>query len=198
MNLSTHNKLAMLYREFYNKEDLPTNLCSYFWLSLIAVICTPLIWPALLINKLLAPFKWVTRDWGSEIYPHYTRGYRHGIPTIIGLIINILLFLLGIVFTKLFYGNMLQFMSPFKWYINGLLGIGLGILVITLFLKLVTYLDNRNPKSKIQESIERELRHEKFRLKSIKYKQSFRYLVWCRIVAWKENNCPIILWDLKK
>lgn len=40
MKLSTHNQLAMLYRAFYNKEQLPKDLCSYFWLTLVAIICT--------------------------------------------------------------------------------------------------------------------------------------------------------------
>lgn len=39
-----------------------------------------------------------------------------------------------------------------------------------------------------------DLYYKKQKLKSIKYKQSFRYLLWQRIIAWKEENCPLISW----
>jgi hypothetical protein len=148
MELSTHNKLAMLYREFYNKDTPPNNLCNYFWGLLIALICTPLVWPALIINKFLAPFEWREGDlFGKYEKPHYSRGYRDGMHIILGFFINVILFSFGILFTKIFYGNTLQFMSPYKIYFNGVLGTTIGILVIVLFVKLMTYLANKNPDS---------------------------------------------------
>lgn len=196
MELSTHNKLAMLYREFYNKEDLKRDLCSHFWLTLIAVICTPLVWPALIINKFAAPFEWKTKDsFGEYATPYYSRGYRTGMPIIVGFFINCFLFLSGVLFTKIFYGNTLQFMSLYKIYFNGVLGIAIGILIIVLFVKLMTYLANRNPDSDEVKRAKMDLYYEKQKLKSIKYKQSFRYLLWQRIIAWKKENCPIISWS---
>jgi hypothetical protein len=199
MELSTHNKLAMLYREFYSKEDLPNNLCNYFWSLLIAVICTPLVWPALIINKFLAPFEWREGDsFGKYENPYYSRGYRSEVPIILGFLINCFLFLFGLLFTEMFYGNTLQFMSLYKIYFNGVLGIAIGILVITLFVKLITYLANRNPDSDEVRRAKMDLYYEKQKLKSIKYKQSFRYLVFQRIKAWKEQNCPLITWSNTK
>jgi len=201
MNLSTHNKLAMLYRAFYNKEELPNNLCNYFWASLIMLLSLPFLWPAIIINNFVAPFKWKYKDdWDDTLYdnPYYTRGYKEPIPTIVGFFINCGLFFLGMLFTKLFYSSTWEYMSVYKFYINGIIGIIIGIIIITLFVKLLIYLSNLNPKSEEQLKLERTKRYEKDRLKSIKYKQSFRYLVWQRIIAWKENNCPIIHWENTK
>jgi len=197
MKLSTHNKLAMLYRAFYNKEQLPKDLCSYFWLTLIALILTPFVWPALVINKLVAPFKWKdVPTWIDDTaVPHYTRSYRSSIPVLLGLVFNAALFIIGIPVTKLFFGDMVSYMSVYKWYLNGIAGVFIFAVIITLFVKLMTYLANRNPKSEEQEELEWQLKSEKKRLKRIKYQQSFRYLLWQRIKAWKEDNCPILTWE---
>lgn len=201
MNLSTHNKLAMLYRAFYNREQLPNNLCNYFWLTLLMLIFLPFVWPIIIINKFIAPFEWKEKDsWNNIFYynPYYTRGYKTPAPHPLGFLINFVLFIVGLVCTKLFYKNDWEYMSNFKLYFNGIIAVIIGIIIITLFVKLLIYLSNLNPKSGDQKELEYKIRCEKDRLKSIKHKQSFRYLTWQRIIAWKENNCPIITWKNDK
>ena len=50
--LNRDGSLASFYRYFYGTGDLPKDGCNYFWLTCLAIICTPFVWPAIVLNRL--------------------------------------------------------------------------------------------------------------------------------------------------
>lgn len=51
MNLSKNSFSAKLYRFFYNTDDLPNNLCPYFWQLLLAyILVIPFILPVIILR----------------------------------------------------------------------------------------------------------------------------------------------------
>lgn len=192
MKLSTHNQLAMLYRNFYNVSYLPNNLCNYFWLLLVVLICTPLVYPALILNKIICPFKWISPGSG------YTRGYRTNIPTVIGIIFNGLIFVFGILLSQIMYGKYLfDLLELHEIYTNGIILLSIivtSIVTIVFIIKKIPHHEETDEEWRLKF----QAKNAKQQLKELKYKQSFRYLLIQRFKAWKNNNCPIIEWDTSK
>jgi uncharacterized membrane protein len=192
MKLSTHNQLAMLYRNFYNEMSLPNNLCAYFWKIVICLICIPFIWPALLFNKIFDPFKWKNYYGNGEFYK---RNNYIAIHNVIGLLFQFIIFSFGIVFTKLYWNfTNLSLFSLIDIYSNGIIMI---ILCLSIIIPIVLLIKKIPIHIETEEELELKYKAKsaKNQLKELKYRQSFRYLLIQRFKAWKNNNCPIIEWE---
>lgn len=191
MKLSTHNQLAMLYRNFYNRSFLPNNLCNYFWLLLVALICTPFVYPVLILNKFISPFEW-------SYSQYYRRSSYNNIPIVIGVVFNVLIFLFGILLSQMIYGrSIFNLLELHEIYTNGII---LTSIVLTLIVTIVFIIKKIPYHEETDEEweLKYKAKNAKQQLKELRYKQSFRYLLVQRFKAWKNNNCPIIEWDTSK
>lgn len=197
MKLNAHGSLAMFYRNFYHKTELPTNLCNYFWKIVVALICTPFVWPALVINKIWFPYKY-----GNEYMfkPDY---YRCGeLPTYNGFLANVVIFIMGMLVDKILFSINFLYLGWHKTYVNGIVGWAFIIFMFLfvaycaslfskLFPKKVLTLEEREKKYRMEYE-ESENRKAK---RKLKWENSFLFLIKKRFQAWKEKNCPIIEWD---
>lgn len=214
MKLNREGNLASFYRYFYLTGDMPNNFCNYFWLLVIAFICTPFTWPAQLYNwynkkiTLRNSTKW--RE-GVEIsYTYYDVGYQP-VQTVIGLILNLILCVLGMLYTGPFYKFMpvcRQFFDsiPGLLIIPALITSGLiGSFILYYFFIAIGTLIGKIFKVKSPETDEEWAEYyEKQRLKkeaNAKRKEyrknnpNFIKMIGIWFKAYKEKNCPIIEWD---
>lgn len=183
MTLKYNGHLANFYRNFYNTVDLPNNLCNFFWLYLIAIICYPLFWPSIIINNIYTPIQL-----GANLkYKIYNRR----IPTYIGVFANIIL-----MFTGAWTADCLNihFSNTFPIcdiIIFIMLGTITCICFFYLFVILIKFYNFLQLYKKREKSIE--ILNE--RLKINEKERSFFFLLKERIKAFKDKNCPMITWE---
>lgn len=196
--LNPHGLMARLYRNFYNTGGLPNNLCPYFWKLVIAIISFVFVWPVIVINSLLSPY-YYKKEYYDD-WKEFTGGINR-IPTAIGIILNLLLFLSGGLLTVMIYGkSAVEYVGFSGVYINGII----IVVAAVLFFKLAGFLLDLIPKKKkkiLTYEEEDELwriQREKKRLKREKWEQSFVYLCWKAFIAWKDRVCPQIEWKYDK
>lgn len=122
ITLNIHSTLAKFYRAFWNKTELPNNLCSYFWSLLIAFVFLPFTFPAVILNEILIPFYYSEHKKKYEIK-------ENRINTAMGILFNFLFWAAGLTSMQIFYGDeILLFIPLWKFYINGIIvfaGMGL-------------------------------------------------------------------------
>lgn len=196
--LNPHGLMARLYRNFYNTGGLPNNLCPYFWKLIIAIISFPFVWPAMLLNSFTNPY-YYKKDYYND-WKEYAGGLNR-IPSLIGIILNILLFFGGILLSVILYGKpTAQHIGLERLYVNGII---LAVFV-TVFFYLIGFLIRLIPKKKkkiLTYEEEDELwriQREKNRLSKEKWQRSFVYLCWKAFIAWKDRVCPQIEWKYDK
>jgi amino acid transporter len=215
MKLNIHNNLASLYRYFYLTSELPNNLCSYFWKLLIAIVCTPLVLPSLLLNR-YGSNTFVLKTYvdhnGNECSDY--RKYNESVPTGVGLLLNVVITMVGGLMIALLtwiglldkdFGNNF----PVIMQILTIFGFGLAT-IVTVILSVLgignawNKIEDMN-KPKTQEEWDRfwnkeEEKDKAKRLKLIEKEKNpgFFKILWARIKAAKEKNCPIIEWEDKK
>jgi hypothetical protein len=152
----------------------------------------------MLLNSFIAPYYYEKNYYND--WKEYTGGLNR-IPSLIGIILNILLFFAGILLSVILYGKpTAQHIGWEKIYINGII---LAVLVIVFFY-LAGFLIKMIPKKKkkiLNYEEEDELwrgQREKNRLKKEKWQRSFIYLCWQAFIAWKDRVCPQIEWKSDK
>lgn len=204
ITLNVHSRLAKFYILFYDRAFLPNNLCSYFWLLLFAFICTPLCYPAMVVNYLMSP------PYYSEEYGTYRNGGY--IPTGIGAVLNFLILILGFWLTLEFYGKpYVEVLPLWKAYANGIIYTVSLFISIYLVVNLIIFIIKIYPKRvrkeqpeltleermKLYEEAEELDRQRRLRRRQRREK-SFWHILVKYFIAWKDKNCPIIDWETKK
>lgn len=220
MKLNIHSNLASLYRYFYLTSELPNNLCSYFWKLLIAVVCSPLVLPALLINRyvyntfVLKNVESYDRSTGKYTEVQEYRNYNEHIPTPVGFLLNVLSLLIGGLsiefftwiglFTKGFgegWGIPLQLLFIFFMGIATIFSVFFLIyFIFTVWKKIDEIKKPKTPEEWDVYFEKQKVKEEKKRLQKIEREKNpgFFKILWIRLVAFKENNCPRIEWESKK
>jgi hypothetical protein len=175
MNLKANGQMAKYYKNFYNTEVLPKNLCNFFWLYTIALMCYFFCWPTFVLKKK---------------YPINLKN----MPTVFGFIIQLYFLIVGHFVTKFL---------PFLIFKQlGLLNIPILVIIGCLFLisflfiliktiiyiyKIIKFLPKIDFKFKSKRSnISNNIKKKTF---------SFFHLLKHRIIDLKNNYCPIITWE---
>jgi hypothetical protein len=215
MKLNIHSNLASLYRYFYLTPELPNNLCSYFWKLLIAIVCSPLVLPALILNR------YGSNTFGLKTYIDHNdkecleyRMYNESIPTGVGLLLNVLILMVGGLMIGFFTWIGLlskEFGNEWPIVMQILTIFGFGLVTIVTVISSILGIGNawnkiekmKEPKTQEELIKAREKQEEKDkvkRLKRIEKEKSpgFWKILWTRIKAAKEKNCPIIEWETQK
>lgn len=205
-NLNPHSRLASFYRYFYLTGDLPNNLCNYFWGLIVAFVCFPFVWTSIFLNYLTDKICYL------PTINRYCVGYKP-LPTPVGLVFNIFIFIIGCVGFKLlgfiFSQTIMFFLLDHMFvvsaliflYFLGLITILVVVVVFNIIVGLVRFATSF--KKKLTEE-ELRLQEEKETQKYTEYwankrkkeaNPNFLVLTWRWLVAFKEKNCPIITWD---
>lgn len=195
IKLNTHGTTAMFYRGFYNKEEVPGNLCAYFWKLIFAIIFTPFVYPALIVNKLLNPFCY------KEKYKSYYISGGERMKTLWGIVLNLIIFFAGcFVSSWIFTKPMMQHMSFYKIYFNGFLAVAGLLFSIYFLIVLIRLIPRKEPKELSEEEYQKQYveQREKEDKREAKWKRSFLYLCIQAFIAFKNKVCPIIEWENKK
>lgn len=208
--MNPHSKLASFYRYFYLTEKLPNNLCNYCWGLVLAIICTPFVWPAIAINMFNKEI-YLYEDKQFQMYS--VRGKKTA--TSMGIVFSFFILVIGAVTIILLekmdiinhvHAKNLSFL--FILYLVGISTVAFSILMFYFFVAITRIIDSF--KNELTED-EREAKYlaenrryaEKYEKdwENKKYREAnprFYTLMWRWIVAIKEKNCPMITWDYTK
>lgn len=192
MKLNETGFLAKYYGNFYNTLNKPNNLCAYFWKLLIALICYPFIFPIFHLNNLMYPI------YEKDEKNPYNKCNRS--PIALGIFINIMFGMVGMLVNNLYFGDIAHHMGVFKTYCNGFLTITLIVIVVVGIFKLIKLIPT-TPKPELtydEEVIKYQEKNLKRYERKMKWQQSFIYLTWEFIKAKKNDYCPRIEWISKK
>jgi hypothetical protein len=209
--MNPHSRLASFYRYFYMTENLPNNLCNYFWGLMLAFVCLPFVWLAMLINYINHPIKRKEYQEDGKIIYYYDTPFEpcatgYGIIfTFINLIIGIatieLISKLGISTATLTFG-LTNIKLLFYIYGVGILAIASSIGLFFGYMALMRLIPDKKEKELTDEEYwakrdaedikERERREYKLN------NPSLITLAWRWLKAFKEKNCPMIDWDYSK
>lgn len=205
MNLKTalnpHSKLALFYRYFYLRTNLPKSLCDYSWSLVLAIICFPFVWSAMLVNhyknaiSLSTNWVWKTSDYVDE------QGYTHKntarkveetkyfvdfnpLPTFVGVIISFGLIILGFIVSALgvtVFG-LISLMPPnpnwmiaFQFYFMGIFACISGIVLFFIFGFLIRLLPKKKPLTYAEQEAKELKDQEYFNAMSEKRAKTYLY-----------------------
>lgn len=212
--MNPHSNLASFYRYFYMTENLPNNLCNYFWGLLFAFVCLPFVWTAMLLNRILTPIKLKEYDMGegekkkygySKPYNPFTTGF--------GVIFTTMIIVIGMVTLRILLGKTFGHngdglnvfgTSPYAiilyLYCVGLLTVLGGVVTFLILMFLWRLLPNKTPETdeEFYAKLTAKSQIEKERIERRRTNPSFLVLTWRWLVAFKEKNCPLITWDYTK
>jgi len=162
----------------------------------MAIILTPFVYPALIINAISNPIEF---DGVRNRWTQYHKGVDYGY----GLLFNFGIWLFGGFFGFLVWGTKISDTLPiYKTYINGLITVVSLCLFIQGLILLIRYIIKQIPKKPELSGEECERywaeKIEQRRLRNLKKQKSFWYLTKEYFIAWKDKNCPMITWDIEK
>lgn len=125
MKLKLKSWYANIYQTFYWKNDLPISLCKFFWMELVAIILLPIWWITLVIN-------------------FFIKNEEEHSPAILVAIINLISLLFESIFISRFK-NMSTLLKIVNLTIPifGWICFILGVSVLYLIVKVITYLGNK-------------------------------------------------------
>ncbi len=202
-NFNPYSRTASFYRYFFLKKDLPNSLCDYSWGLLIASISFPFVWVAMLFNRIKNKIYFDVKE------KRYRLADFGVIPTVVGFVFTLLLFLVGIISLGIFEGIYgIKFIDKMGG-INCLLlsyitGIGSVIVAVISYFTIngIINLFSRFKKELTPE--EKEIKQatyiEKLTIKEKANQNQPNYfkILWLGFKAFKEKNCPLITWDYEK
>lgn len=211
--MNPHTNLASFYRYFYMREQLPNNLCNYFWNLIFAFICLPFVWTAMLLNRILTPIKLKEYDMGEgEKKKYYYSTPYDPIKTGYGIVFTFLLLIIGGVMLRLVYGKTLEhgnvidafgtsaYARLLYVYCVGILTVLCGVTAFFILMFLWRMLPKKAPETDEEYEARRTAENQKDRerMERRRTNPSFIVLTWRWIVAFKEKNCPMLEWDYTK
>jgi hypothetical protein len=206
--MNPHSNLASFYRQVYLEDELPNNLCNYFWAIIFGIITLPFTWLILLFNYSKGYIKKYQLENTDGITQYYYAVHCQSLPTRYGFMGTIAIWMLGaltVVFISILTGHQPKEFTnaltiPMLIISVYLIGIASLFTCIGLFMSAIA-IWRLIPKKPVKEETEQERKMREFneKLNAVRQRDPNIFtLAWRWLVAFKEKNCPLITWDYSK
>lgn len=174
MSIDYNSFSAKLYRYFYHTEDMPTNLCPYFWKLLVAYV-------------LIVPYFLLTLPTKQFNIGNYSRGNIHSEIIAVSFIIWIVFTaLLSTVFTLITFTLGYFYMEKELTILGVIQSVGVGVIIVATVGALFL----------LVERVSDRIREYRYTKKYNKRREEPKANMFVEFVKAKYNNyCPQITWN---